>query len=254
MDIYSKYKEDDEDRRKRLRRARGGAGDGDLYPFANVMSKAKRLADRYVFNKLDKKKILDTGSKVIDDVLSGTVTRKAISTGARKLRQKLGKYKKMRLKKRLLGKGGGRGASRRRRSMKGGTGRFKLNPYYKRAIRQAGRSVIRRRRRNNLSTRLAGSTAAQRKVAFYRLGVKALEQQRRRGRRRRRRSSVKRAPKGRSRRRRSPKKRRRRRRRKTTKKAFNLQNFVKRRSQRTKKGGGLPSSTATGIKNTIFDQ
>ena len=267
MDLYSKYKEDEEDRRKRLQRSKGGAP-SDLYPFSRIMNKAKQLSSKYVFNKLDKKNILDAGTRVIDNVLSGTATRKAISIGARKLRRKLGKYKKMRLKKRLLAKGGGgmrRRRRRRRRSMKGGSGgRYKLNPFYKLAIRQAGKRVIRRKRRNNQPTRLAGSTAAQRKVAFYRLGVKALEQQRRINRSARRRRSRKRrkgAPKRgarRVKRRRAPKsrvskRRRRRRRSKTPKNPFNLQNFVKRRSRRTKKGGALPSS-ASSIKNTIFDQ
>ena len=147
--------------------------------------------------------------------------------------------------------------------MKGGSGgRYKLNPFYKLAIRQAGKRVIRRKRRNNQPTRLAGSTAAQRKVAFYRLGVKALEQQRRinRSARRRRRKRISASRRGarRVKRRRAPKsrvskRRRRRRRSKTPKNPFNLKNFAKRRSRRTKKGGALPSSLSA-IKNTIFDQ
>ena len=266
MDLYSKFKEDEYDKKKR--RSFIGGTPSDLFPFSDVMTKARQVAKKYVFNKKDKKNILDTGKQVIDDVLSENNTRKAISTGARKLRRKLGKYKKMRLKKRLFAKGGGgRGGTlrrtRRRRSMKGGSGRFRLNPYYKKALRREGMRIIRQRRRNGRPTRLSGANAAQRKVSFYRLGVKALEQKSRIRRRKRRRTTTTRkrkAPKrGATRRRRRKGKRAvatKRRRRKTSMKAFNLQNFVKRKSARqTKKGGGFPSRSRSrsAIKNTVFD-
>ena len=222
MDIYSKFY------RKKKQKIVGNGAVSSL--FDRVVNGAASKAD--LFDKVDKKDLLDTASGAVNKILSnsGKSTKSILKKTASYLRKKLKRGQKMRLKKRIFG------ARRKRKKLRGG-GRaqplYSLNRYYKRHLARRGRQILRRRRQKK-----AGITPVRRRktgrrkskisqLQLYRLG---LNLDRVRGRRRRRRKRpVRQAAK---RRRKSAKRPRRRRRRRGPRKKFDIRNFVKRKRKR----------------------
>lgn len=242
MDIYSKFH-----RKKKIK----FVGHGINSFFDRAVEGAAAIAP--IFSKLDKKNILDTAEGAVNQILSGENQKKIFKKTASYLGKVLGRRKKMRLKRRILGGMRRRTRGRRRvlRGAGGPAGLYKLNPYYKSHLARKGRRVLRRKRGRRKSSvpapqrrrrrrRRVGAKSRKSQLRLYRLGLNL-------GRfKTRRRKTSKRRTK-----RRKVAKRRTRRRRRVPRKKFDIRNFVKRKRKRTFKklaGSGTPD-----LSNSVFN-